>query len=323
MRRIALLLTLLLMLAACGSDEPADTTADPTTSSSSDTTVPAETTTIQDDGFPVTVSAANGPVDIDEKPTAIVSLSASATENLYAVGAGDQVVAVDDQSNYPEEAPITDLSGFTPNLESILDYEPDLVVITFDPGGLLEGLDVVGVPTLLLPSATSMDDAFNEIEVLGAATGNVGGAAEVVAGMQSGIDALVDEHKSQVEGTTIYHEVDNTLYSVSSSSYVGELYALLGLVNIADEADPDGFGYPQLSAEYIVAEDPDVIILAHAVYGESIQTLAERPGWGDMNAIQNEAVVAADPDLASRWTPRSVDYLSQIAEAVAALVPVG
>lgn len=326
MRRYSLLLLLVLAAAACGSDGATTTIASSdstTTTVSETTTTSAATTTNADTGFPVTVQAANGAVEIAAMPTAIVSLSPSATENLFAIGAGDQVVAVDDQSNYPEEAPVTDLSGFTPNLESILSYEPDLVVITFDPGDLIAGLNAVGVPTLLLPSATSVDGAYVEIETLGVATGHIGEGAEVVLAMQTEIDELVAEFGDKLAGVTIYHELDNTLYSVSSSSYVGELYSRLGLVNIADEADPDGFGYPQLSPEYIVSEDPDVILLADAAYGESIDTLRERPGWAEMTAVQSEAVIAVDPDLASRWTPRSVEYLREVAEAIALLVPVG
>ncbi|HEY5889759.1 MAG TPA: ABC transporter substrate-binding protein [Acidimicrobiia bacterium] len=216
MRRIYLLFALLLAVSACAT-ATTDTTLVTATSAES-------TTTEVLSGFPITISTPSGDVEITAEPHAIISLSPSATENLYAIGAGDQVIAVDDQSNYPEEAPVTDLSGFTPNLEAILAFEPDLVVITFDPGGIVEGLDAVGVPVLLLPSATSIDDAYSELETLGAATGHLGDAAEVVSSMQTEIDAIVEEVGPQVEGTVIYHEIDNTLYSLSSHSYVGELY---------------------------------------------------------------------------------------------------
>lgn len=317
MRRIYLLLALLLAITACSADT-STTTGETTTS-----TVGTTTTTLEKSEFPVTVSVANGEIEIPAEPERIVSLSPSATENLFAVGAGSQVVAVDDESNYPEDAPTTDLSGFTPNLEAILSFEPNLVIITFDPGGITEGLEAVGVPVLLLPSATSVDDAYAEIEILGAATGHIGEAAEVVASMQIEIEAIVAEVGSEIAGTTIYHELDPTYYSASSASYVGELYDRLGLVNIADEADSEGFGYPQLAAEYIVSADPDVILLADAGFGESIETLRSRPGWSAMSAVENESVIAVDPDLSSRWTPRSLIFMRDVAEQIAALVPVG
>jgi iron complex transport system substrate-binding protein len=318
-RRINLLLVTLSLVVACGDAGAETTTTGPdatTTSAGETTTTPVEA------AFPVTVTAANGEVEIAAEPNAIISLSPSATENLFAVGAGEQVIAVDDQSSYPEDAPVTDLSGFTPNLEAILAFEPDLVVITFDPGGIIDGLNAVGVPVLSLPSATSVSDAYSEIETLGAATGHLGEAAEVVSAMESEIEAIVAEFGPAVEGTSIYHELDPTYYSVSSHSYVGELYQRLGLVNIADAADPDGFGYPQLSAEYIVDEDPDVILLADAGFGESIATLEQRPGWSDLSAIAAGAVLEVDPDLSSRWTPRSLVFLRDVAAEIAQLVPV-
>lgn len=318
MRRIALLLSILAM-AACGGAIANTTT---TTGEATTTTVTQTPNSSIPDQFPVTLTAANGEVEIESEPTAVISLSPSATENLFAVGAGDQVVAVDDQSNYPASAPVTDLSGFTPNLEAILSYDPDLVVITFDPGGILEGLAAVGVPVLLLPSATSLDDAYSEIEVLGAATGHLADAAQVVSNMQTEIDEIVSEIGPTLAGTSIYHELDPTYYTVSSHSYVGELYEMLGLVNIADAGDPDGFGYPQLSAEYIVSEDPDVILLADAGFGESLETLKQRPGWSEMSAVQSGSVIAVDPDLSSRWTPRSVVFMRDVGEQIAQLVPV-
>lgn len=216
-KRLAVLTALLLIGAACSTGSVDTSTNVGATSSRPDsTTTLVDSTTIAESGFPITVEVANGPVAIETMPEAIISLSPSATENLFAVGAGGQVVAVDDQSSYPQEAPITDLSGFTPNLESILSYDPDLVVITFDPGGLIEGLTAVGVPVLLLPSATSIDAAYGEIQVLGDATGHSEEASAVIASMAAQLAELVDEVGEVIAGTTIYHELDPTYYSVSS-----------------------------------------------------------------------------------------------------------
>src|SRR5690606_17206535 len=111
----------------------------------------------------------------------IVSLSPTATEILFALGAGSRVVAVDDQSTYPPEAPVTDLSGFDPNVEAIASYEPDLVVLSFDPGDLQPGLEALDIEVVLQPPAATLDDAWAQIEQLGAATGSVAEAAELVA----------------------------------------------------------------------------------------------------------------------------------------------
>lgn len=270
-------------------------------------------------GFPVTIETTNGAVTIDTQPTRIVSLSPTATEILFAIGAGDQVVAVDDQSNFPQDAPVTDLSGLDPNIEAIAAVDADLVVMMFDAGGAtVAALDAVGIPSIVHPAAIDLDDAYAQIEQLGAATGHVGDAAEVVGSMRSDIGRVVAE--TDAAGATYYHEVAPELYTATSATFAGELYAMLGLVNIADAAD-DGSGYPQLSAEYIVAEDPEFIFLADTICcSQSAATVAERPGWGTLRAVQVGSVVEIDDDIASRWGPRVVEFVETIAGAIGARV---
>jgi iron complex transport system substrate-binding protein len=325
MRRITLILTLLAVV-ACSAEGGSTTTSGEVATSTTATTdptttaAPDPTTTVADTGFPVEVTDANGAVAIEAMPESIVSLSSTGTEMLFAIGAGEQVVAVDEFSTYPSDAPITDLSGFTPNIEAIVGYEPDLVVISFDPGELVSGLEAVGVPTLLLPTASSLDDSYAQLEVLGAAAGHVGEAAEVVAQMQADIDEIVAT-TTVPAGVTFYHEVDATLYSASSNSFLGQIYGLLGLTNIADEADTDGTGFPQLASEYIVSQDPDIIYLADVDFGVTPESLSERPGWAEMTAVQNDAIVPLEAYLASNWGPRVVELLELIAESVTGLVP--
>ncbi|MGB8361628.1 MAG: ABC transporter substrate-binding protein [Acidimicrobiia bacterium] len=318
MKRITLLLATLLALAACTAGGATATTAPVTTTVARSTTSQAITTTTGDPGFPVTVSADNGSVTIEARPQAIISLSAVATEMFFAIGAGPQVVAVDDQSNFPPDAPVTDLSGFTPNIEAILSYQPDLVVITFDPGDLVASLEAAGIPVLSYTAAATIDDVYRQIDALGQATGNQEEASAVSAGIESGLADVVAGTGGAGEGVTYYHEIDNTLYTVTSSTFFGEIYGLFGMVNIADAADEDGsaFGYPQLSSEYIVADDPDIIFLADVLYGESAETVAERPGWAVMTAVQNGDIVELDSDVASRWGPRIVDLARDIAAAL-------
>jgi iron complex transport system substrate-binding protein len=321
---VAVLAALALVVAACGDDD--DTGA----ATSGDAATPTTDTTAaggDDEGdFPVTVTVDGTDTTIEDRPEAIVSLSPTGTEMLFAIGAGDQVVAVDEFSNFPEEAPTTDLSGFDPNLEAIIAYEPDLVILSGDRNDVVGGLAAVDVPTIVLSAATTFDDTYAQIELLGAATGNVGDAAEVVANMESDIEALVSDLPERDEPLTYYHELDDTLFSVTSSTFIGQVYALLGLENIADAVDADGSagGYPQLSEEYIIEADPDLIFLADAACcGQSAATVAARPGWDDMRAVTTGAVVEVDEDVASRWGPRLVDYLRDVATAISELEPVG
>jgi iron complex transport system substrate-binding protein len=135
--------------------------------------------------------------------------------------------------------------------------------------------------------------------------------------MQADIDEIVATTTIPA-GLSFYHEVDETLYSATSSSFLGQIYALLGLTNIADEAD-DGSGFPQLSSEFIVSQDPDLIYLADVDFGVTSESVAERPGWAEMTAVQNDAIVPLDSYLASNWGPRVVELLEIIAESVTAV----
>ena len=323
MRRSSVLLAVLLVLPACSAEGGTDTT---TAGPSATTTTGATVTTIDlattmASGFPVTVEADNGSVTIETRPEEIVSLSSTATEMLFAIGAADQIVAVDDQSNYPAEAPITDLSGFTPNIEAILAYQPDLVVIGYEPGELVDTLSAAGVPVLFYNAALTVDDTYRQIEALGRATGHVQEAGAVNESIQTDLENVVAGAPEVPEGTTYYHEVDNTYYTATSSTFIGTLYSLFGLENIADPADADGaaFGYPQLSAEFIVAADPDLIFLADSFYGETPETVAARPGWEVLTAVQEGHVIPLDSDIVSRWGPRIVEFAQAVSDALSGL----
>ena len=258
-----------------------------------------------------------------EAPERIVSLSPTATEMLFAIEADDQVVAVDDQSNHPAEAPRTDLSGFEPNVEAIVAEDPDLVVLSDDTGDVVAGLEAVDVEVLVLPAATTLEDSYDQIEDLGAATGHEEEAADVVQGMQDEIEEITSSlPEREDDPPTYYHELDQTLYTATSSTFIGEVYGLVGLENIADAAD-DGSGYPQLSAEYVLEQNPDLIFLADTkCCGQTAETVAARPGWAELDAVRSGRVVELDDDVASRWGPRVVDLLRTVADEVAR-VPAG
>ena len=297
---LAVPLALALGLTACGGD-----------SSGSDDAASSSTS---DGAFPVTVTGAAGDVTLDEQPETIVSMSATATEMLFAIGAGDQVEAADDTSNFPDDAPTTDLSAFTPSAEAIAEYAPDLVVLSDDLNGIVDALEVLEVPTLLLPAAETLDDSYAQLETLGDATGHAEEADEVVADMQDRISAAVDSVPAEAQGMRVYHELDPSFYSAASSTFIGSLYTQFGLENIADGAPDATGGYPQLSAEYIAGQAPGLIVLADTkCCGETAQTVAQRPAFGTLPAVQEGRILEADDDVASRWGPRVADF----AEAVA------
>ena len=267
-------------------------------------------------GFPVEVA---GTV-IPAAPQRIVSASASHTEILYALGAGERVVATDQFSNFPPEAGATPkLDAFNLGVESVAALDPDLVVLSFDPGDLRAGLAALGIPTLLFAPPLTLEDAYGQMRALGTATGLEAEAEALVAAIGGEVERLVSAGPAGDGPLTYYYELDPTLYSLTSQTFVGGLFALLGMENIADPADGAGTGYPQLSAEFILAADPDFIFLADTrCCGQSAATVAARPGWAGLQAVAGGRVVPLDDDVASRWGPRLVDLLAVVAGAVSA-----
>jgi iron complex transport system substrate-binding protein len=248
-------------------------------------------------------------------PRRIVSLSPTATESLFAIGAGKQVVAVDDQSDYPKQAPRTSLSGYTPNVEAIAGYRPDLVIVSGDANDVVGGLRKLGIRVLVQPAATNLAEAYGEIVQLGAVTGHTGSAAALVRRMRKSITKVVRTLPKR--HVSVYHELDPTYYSATSKTFIGRIYKLFGLRNIADAADSSGSGYPQLSGEYIVSANPGLIVLADTrCCGQSAATVASRAGWNGIAAVRNHRVLSIDDSVASRWGPRIVDFVRAVGKAL-------
>jgi iron complex transport system substrate-binding protein len=272
-------------------------------------------------GYPVTFTTANGKVTIPSRPHRIVSLSPTATEDLYAVGAGSQVVAVDADSNYPAGVPKTRLSGLTPNIEAIARYRPDLVVAYQNVGGLVSGLTKLGIPVLIQPATPNVAGVYSEIEQIGQATGHAAQAAQTVSSMRSQIAADVSQAGPGHKNLTYYWELStNPYYSVTSQTFIGQIVSMFGLKNIADAASKasDG-GYPELSQEYIVAARPQIIFLADNQPSDGGQTpaiVSGRAGWNVIPAVKNHEVIAMNDDIASRWGPRLPQLVAEIAQAV-------
>ena len=290
-RRIAILAAASLsFLAACGgSDTSSDTTS-----------APAEST----------------------ESVRIVSLSPTATEMLYAIGAGDQVVALDSLSTFPAETAdkVTEISAFEPSAEAILGYDPDLVLISNDMNKITEQLTSAdpGITVWTGAAAATLDDVYRQIGELGAATGREDAAAALVADMQSRIEAAT-AGVTAPEGASYFYELDNTLYSVTSNTFVGSLLKATGIANVADGVE-EGNDYPQMNAEAIIKANPTIIFLADTkCCAQNAAEVAKRPGWSGIDAVKNGNVVELDDDVASRWGPRVVELVTQMAEAIKAL----
>ena len=266
--------------------------------------------------LPIRLLAANGAVTIPHEPTRIVSLSPTATEDLYAVGAGRQVVAVDAYSNYPPQAPRTQLTESSPDVEAIAKYRPDLVVLSEDTDQISAQLHKLQIPVIVEPPATGLAVAYQQIAQLGQATGHGQAAGPVINRIRDEISSIVRSVPRPRRPLRVYHELEQTFYSATSQSFIGRIYAMLGLSDIADAAHGAG-PYPQLSAEYIIASDPNLIVLADAdCCKQSAATVTARPGWNNIAAVKSGAIISVDDAIASRWGPRVVLFVRSVAAAV-------
>jgi iron complex transport system substrate-binding protein len=270
--------------------------------------------------FPVTVEDATRRVTVERRPERIVSLSPSATETLFAVGAGDQVVAVDDESDYPRGVPRTELSSYQPNVEAIAGYRPDLVVLPDTvPRDVPAGLRRLGLAVLAEPAPDDLGDAYHQMRELGLVTGHAGAGRRLARRVQERVERLVAAAPA-ASSLDVFHELDPDLYTASSGTFIGRIYQRLGLRNVADPAARrTGSPYPQLSSEAVVSADPDLVVLADSeCCGQTPAKVGDRPGWDAVCAVENGAVVAIDDDISSRWGPRIPLFVARVVDAMEA-----
>lgn len=289
-----------LFFAACGTGDQsaANTVADTVAEVSTDTAVPEVLT------------------------NKIVSLSATATEMLYAIGAQDQIIAVDKYSNYPEAAASfeTKIDALQPSAEAIAALNATVVLLAYDPGNLQAQLETLGITVWTGAAAASFDDSYKQIAELGELTGKTSEAEALISSMKADINTAISSMELPEAPVSYFYELDNTFFSVTSNTFVGQIMSQFNLQNIADLAEA-GNDYPQLSQEAIISANPQMIFLADTkCCQQDAKSVAARPGWNKIDAVTNGKVLELDDDVASRWGPRVVDLVEQVAAAVANFV---
>jgi iron complex transport system substrate-binding protein len=276
------------------------------------------TAAVRSSTFPVVVQSGDGAVHIPSRPTRILSLSASATQMLYAIGAGSQVVGVDKYSTYPANAPRTTFTGYETSAEAYLSKRPDLVILAYGTGTVVAQLQKLDIPTLLLPPATSIADSDAQITELGTATGHASGARATIASLAADLTTTARNVGTRAKGATYYVEIDQTYYSATSKTFIGALFSRFGMVNIADAASKTGSAYPQLSAEYVEKSNPEYVFLADTICcGQSPKSFGARPGFGELRAVRDGHVIGVNDSVASQWGPHSLEsFVAEIAKAI-------
>ena len=245
-------------------------------------------------------------------PKRIISLSPSITEILFEIGSGNQVIAVDNLSNYPNEAPISDISAYDPNVEAISLLNPDLVILSYNIKNLKAALKKIGIETIYLPAPLNFEDILDQIDYLGLQTGNEDKAKKLISKMKNRMKTLQKLRENE-KATKIYHEIDPNYYSPSKFSFIGDIYQKLNYKNVADKADISNLGYPKLSPELIISENPDLIVLP-GKDNKYVEKVKLRPGWGYIEAVKKNNFLLTNNDIASRWGPRILNFASILVE---------
>jgi iron complex transport system substrate-binding protein len=295
------LLLITLALAACGDDSPTAATDSP----------PGPATDASA-AFPVTIAGSDGhELVLDSRPARIVSYSPGATEALFAIGAGEQVIAADEFSDFPSEtARLERVSYANPDPERLLAVEPDLVILATRQNEQVEQLRGLGVPVLLANEPDSVEGVFEAITLLGTATGHEHEATALVEEMRGRFDAVAARIADVGDGPTVFYELSDDLYTVAPETFIGGMLGLLRAQNVAAGAVSP---FPQLSSEAVIAANPDVILLADAEHGPNAESVSSRPGWSGIAAVAEGRIHSIDPDLVNRPGPRIAEGIEVMA----------
>ncbi len=304
---LVLLVVLLLTIGLVGCGDTTTTTVAPTTS----TTEASEAT---DAGtFPVTVTDDAGTeVTVTASPERIVSTSPANTEILFALGAGDRVVAVTSLDDYPPEvADIEKIGDFQPNTEAIIAMSPDLVVGYSGNEEALQPLVDAGVPVLMM-NAASVEGIYTDISTIGAAVGVTAAAETLIADLRAEIEGIANSAGEAGEKPTVFYALDDTLWTVGPGSFVDELISLAGATNVA-AAGPNP--YFQYTPEELVAADPDAVLLPMTVFSTT-EAFSADPRFATLRAVTEGRVYLIDDATVTRPGPRVGEGLRIVAAAL-------
>jgi iron complex transport system substrate-binding protein len=265
--------------------------------------------------FPLVITDDAGrEVTIERSPTRIVSIAPSNTEMLFALGLDERIVGVDSFSTYPPEAGQKPQVGsyLEPDLERVVAADPDLILATeAHLGTVLPELDALGLPTVVI-EPKDLDEVLSGMLLVGTIADTSPRAQQVVCELQARVDAVTDA-VAGAPRPRVFFELSPDLYTAGPGSFVDDLIDRAGGVNVAAGAAEM---WPQMSAEAVVAADPEVVLLADHEAGVTAEQVAARPGWQGMSAVEQGRIVSLDSDLVARPGPRVVDGLEAIAAAL-------
>lgn len=254
---------------------------------------------------------------IEEEPMKIVSLAPSNTEILFALGLGDKVVGVTSNCDYPEEAATKEIVGdYTANLEKIIELEPDLV-LAYGSGDEEENKILIeaGIKVLGFMPET-IDEVIADMKTIGKITGSSEEAGKITEAMLDKKDGIIEKLKGQEKLTVFYEIWHEPLMAAGKGSFMDELITLGGGENIAEDADG---AYPEYDLEQLVERNPEVYLTSADMPEKTVDSIKQRPGYGEITAIKNGRVhlfEGNEANIVSRPGPRIVEALELVAKTL-------
>ena len=314
-----LMLVIALFLTACGS---ADDSADQAQNQNEETEQQAAEQSGKADGeatFPVTETDAVGnEITLKKQPEKIVSMVPSNTEILFAVGAGQAVVAGSDFDDYPEEAQgLEKIGGQEFNVEKIVGLQPDIVFAHESALGVgeegLQQLRDAGLTVFVVKNAMDFDETYGTIQQIGKLTGYSAEAEDIVSDMQAKVDEIKEKAEAVTDKKKVFVETSPApdIYTPGSGTFMQQFLDIIHAENVAADQE----GWVMMDPEEIVNRNPDVIMV---MYGDdsSVDAVYDREGFDAITAIKDKAVVRVDENITSRTGPRLADGLEAVAKAV-------
>ena len=241
----------------------------------------------------------------------VVSLSTTHTEIIQTLGGENLLVGIDSFSE--SELPIEKIDAFTVTADELVNLNPDLVIVAFDFNGIIDGLEALNLNYVLLPPARNFDEVYTQIMEIGNLINKSEESIDLVSEMENDVAEIIENFSAQ--NVKVFHEIGYTygIYTVNENSFIGEIYNLLGVDNIANfKEDPFGSGYPEFSVEEILMANPNLIIVGHSDYLN--KDLSTRVGWEEITAIQSGNLFFLDENLANNWGTNTVDLLNTLSE---------
>jgi len=327
-------------LAACSSD--ADASSGTGTDSAAASSAPADDAGTE---YPVTVQNCGEDLEIPAEPESVLSIGTSAVALLDAAGASERIVAragefgadlPPDLATPPTDAPVLD--PFDPTIEVIVGAEADIIVGYGLFNAAVEDVEAAGLTNVVIDGECSHDAAltrktdfdaiFADVERLGTIFDTQAEAAENVTALRAELDELTAAAGAQPDGeaaagesaaVVYYFSEDATMSARGGQGIADDVLARAGLENTyGDEQSV----YLEANVETLLDADPDVLVLAYGLYGESYEdalaTFMDEPGAADLAAVQQDRIIGVPAaDLAP--DPGAVRGLEAVLEGTGAL----